>query len=51
MNCNKAKDIGWTAAHILEPEDPSPAVPAAQYEIRDLDELRNIFPSFFKTNS
>ncbi|KAI9798506.1 MAG: hypothetical protein M1833_004773 [Piccolia ochrophora] len=48
MNCNKAKDLGWTAVHLLEPDDPEPAVKASQYQIKSLQELRSIFPEFFK---
>ncbi|KAI9807667.1 MAG: hypothetical protein M1825_005608 [Sarcosagium campestre] len=48
MNCRKAMELGWTAVHILEPDDPAPTSQAAQFQIRSLQELRHIFPHFFK---
>jgi pyrimidine and pyridine-specific 5'-nucleotidase len=39
---------GWTTAHLLEPEDPEPATRAAKYQIRSLEELRTLFPQFFR---
>lgn len=47
LNCSHAHARGWKTAHKLEPEDPEPAEKAAEYEIRDLEELRDIFPQFF----
>ena len=48
MNCNKAHDLGWTAVHKLEPGDPDPPFKAAKYQVRSLEELRDLFPMFFK---
>ncbi|KAI9887222.1 MAG: hypothetical protein M1823_000970 [Watsoniomyces obsoletus] len=50
VNCNKAHDLGWTTVHRLEPDDPEPAVKASQYQVRSLEELRELFPQFFKTH-
>jgi len=47
LNCGHAKARGWTVAHKIEEDDPSPISPGGQYQIRDLEELRNIFPQFF----
>jgi hypothetical protein len=33
---------------LIEKEDPEPTVRAAKYQIRDLKELRELFPQFFK---
>jgi len=49
MNCKRAQELRWTTVHILEPEDPEPAVRACKYQIRSLEELRVIFPQFFKS--
>jgi pyrimidine and pyridine-specific 5'-nucleotidase len=49
INCKRAQELGWTAVHILEPEDPEPAVRACKYQIRRLEELQAIFPLFFKS--
>ncbi|RYO77100.1 hypothetical protein DL762_009483 [Monosporascus cannonballus] len=48
-NCMGAKDIGWTAAHLVEEGLPEPKVKASQYQIRHLEELRTIYPQFFKS--
>ncbi|KAM3499168.1 hypothetical protein MY10362_007549 [Beauveria mimosiformis] len=50
-NCVAAKDIGWTVAHLVEEGHPIPETPAAQYQIRDLQALRNICPQFFRLAS
>ena len=47
LNCRYAHARGWKTAHKLEPDDPEPANKAAQYQIRDLEELRNCFPQIF----
>ncbi|KAK9452289.1 HAD-like domain-containing protein [Limtongia smithiae] len=47
-NVRGAKAFGWKlAAHFLEPEDPSPAVPVGDCEVRDLAELKTIVPELF----
>ncbi|RYP80187.1 hypothetical protein DL770_006318 [Monosporascus sp. CRB-9-2] len=48
-NCVSAKNIGWTAAHLVEEGLPEPKVKASQYQIRHLEELRTIYPQFFKS--
>ena len=48
LNCRYAQQRGWTTVHLLEPEDPDPEVKAAKYQIRDLEELRDVFPEIFK---
>lgn len=52
INIKGAAKFGWTAAHLVESTEPVPEVPASDYQIRHLRELRTIFPQFFKsTNS
>ncbi|MCJ1301067.1 hypothetical protein MMC08_003866 [Hypocenomyce scalaris] len=51
LNCTHAQARGWTTVHLLEPDDPEPAVQAAKYQIRSLEELRDIFPQFFKPSA
>ncbi|MCJ1483888.1 hypothetical protein MMC06_004056 [Schaereria dolodes] len=51
LNCIHAQARGWTTAHLLAPDDPEPATRAAKYQIRNLEELRRIFPQFFKAEA
>ncbi|KAM5348059.1 hypothetical protein ACJ41O_007883 [Fusarium nematophilum] len=51
LNCLKAKEFGWTAAHLVEEGVQDPRTPASQYQIRHLRELRDIYPQFFKSTS
>ena len=48
MNCHHAQQRGWTTAHLVEDTGTGPDAKAAQYQIRDLEELRGVFPQFFK---
>ncbi|KAH7328160.1 Haloacid dehalogenase-like hydrolase-domain-containing protein [Stachybotrys elegans] len=48
LNCVKAKDLGWTVAHLVEEGVPIPATQASQYQIRHLRELRTVYSQFFK---
>jgi pyrimidine and pyridine-specific 5'-nucleotidase len=50
LNCRKAEELGWTTAHLVEEGDPLPAQKPCKYQIRHLNELRVIFPQFFKTS-
>ena len=47
LNCRHANERGWTVVHKLEEEDSAPESRAGRYQIRDLEELRSIFPQFF----
>jgi pyrimidine and pyridine-specific 5'-nucleotidase len=49
LNCRKAEELGWTAAHLVEEGEPLPATKACKYQIRHLEELRTLFPQFFQT--
>ncbi|KAI2822041.1 hypothetical protein CBS115989_2352 [Aspergillus niger] len=49
LNCTHAAARGWAVAHLVEPGIPLPHVPASQYMIRSLEELRTCFPTLFKT--
>ncbi|KAK4100852.1 pyrimidine 5-nucleotidase [Parathielavia hyrcaniae] len=51
QNCKKAQELGWTVAHLVEDDVKPPATPASKYQIRHLEELRNVFPQFFKSDS
>ncbi|PNY26063.1 Uncharacterized protein TCAP_03999 [Tolypocladium capitatum] len=51
QNCVEAKEVGWTAAHLVEEDLPVPRTPASQHQIRHLRELRDIYPQFFKSTS
>ncbi|CEL07004.1 hypothetical protein ASPCAL10170 [Aspergillus calidoustus] len=47
-NCAGARQAGWIAAHLIEEGLPIPATPACQYQIHNLEELRSVYPQFFK---
>lgn len=49
QNCAKAAELGWNTAHLLEDGLPQPEKKASQHQIAHLEELRNIFPHFFKS--
>jgi len=51
LNCEHAHARGWTVSHLLEPEDEDPPRKAAEHQIRTLEELRAIFPQFFKVGT
>lgn len=48
-NCKGAHALGWTVAHLVEPSIPLPSLPACEYTIRSLEDLRDIFPQCFKS--
>ncbi|PSS25726.1 hypothetical protein M430DRAFT_96410 [Amorphotheca resinae ATCC 22711] len=48
LNCRKAEEIGWNTAHLVEEGEPLPAQKPCKYQIRHLEELRTLFPQFFK---
>ncbi|KAL4791515.1 Haloacid dehalogenase-like hydrolase-domain-containing protein [Aspergillus venezuelensis] len=50
LNCKHAAARGWQVAHLVEPEIPEPPVPASQYQIQSLEELRTCFPHLFKSS-
>ncbi|KFA51675.1 hypothetical protein S40293_02743 [Stachybotrys chartarum IBT 40293] len=50
LNCAKAKEFGWTVAHLVEEGVPLPPTPASQFQIRHLRELRTVYPQFFKSS-
>jgi pyrimidine and pyridine-specific 5'-nucleotidase len=48
-NAKGAHAFGWHSVHYVEPELDEPIQKAADYQIRHLAELRDLFPQFFKT--
>ncbi|CUS10299.1 unnamed protein product [Tuber aestivum] len=49
INCRAAISYGWeNTVQKLEPGDPEPPVPAAKHNIWNLEELRTLYPEFFK---
>ena len=50
LNCTEAERLGWSAVHVVEAGDPLPAVKPCKNQIRSLEELRTIFPQFFKSS-
>lgn len=51
LNCKAAKQLGWTAAHLIEPDGTPLQAPVSQFQIQNLLELRTIFPHLFKSTS
>ncbi|KAF3067434.1 hypothetical protein GL218_08674 [Daldinia childiae] len=51
VNAQGAQNLGWTSVHIVEEGLPVPASPASKYQIRHLEELRGVFPQFFKSGN
>ena len=47
-NCKNAKELGWTAAHLVEEGLKVPKTKASQHQIQHLEELRSIFSQFFR---
>ncbi|KAI1205689.1 pyrimidine 5-nucleotidase [Annulohypoxylon truncatum] len=50
-NAVGAQQLGWTSAHLVEEGLPVPATQASKYQIRHLEELREVFPQFFKSSN
>ncbi|KAF2109866.1 Haloacid dehalogenase-like hydrolase-domain-containing protein [Lophiotrema nucula] len=48
INTKAAHERGWNAAHLLDPNDAEPTHQSCKHQIRSLEELRKIFPQFFK---
>ena len=46
-----ATELGWTTAHLVEEGLPEPKAKACQNQIRHLEELRTIWPQFFKSTN
>ncbi|OAL64548.1 pyrimidine 5'-nucleotidase [Trichophyton rubrum] len=48
LNCRHAQAHNWTTIHFVEPTLPAPETRASKYQIADLEEIRALFPQFFK---
>lgn len=51
LNCREAQRLGWTTVHLVEPSVTSPPQQVCKYQVENLEELRGIFPRFFKQDS
>jgi pyrimidine and pyridine-specific 5'-nucleotidase len=51
LNCKYAAARGWNTVHLVEPTMKLPETPACPHTIRRLEELRDIFPQFFKSRA
>ncbi|KAL9092125.1 MAG: hypothetical protein Q9165_004558 [Trypethelium subeluteriae] len=49
INVTGGEAFGWTCVHLVEPDLPQPETQACRYQVRSLEELRNLFPQFFKS--
>ncbi|KAI1458978.1 Haloacid dehalogenase-like hydrolase-domain-containing protein [Annulohypoxylon moriforme] len=47
-NCRGAHEFGWTAIHLVEEGLPVPPSQASKHQIQSLEELRKLFPYFFR---
>ncbi|CVK84013.1 probable pyrimidine 5`-nucleotidase [Fusarium proliferatum] len=47
-NCVGATEAGWTAIHFVEEGLLVPDTPASQHRVRHLEELRSLYPEFFR---
>ncbi|RGP66299.1 short chain dehydrogenase reductase family [Fusarium sporotrichioides] len=50
-NCVGAQKAGWTAIHYVEEGFPLPDTQASQHQIRSLEELRSLYPEFFRVSN
>jgi pyrimidine and pyridine-specific 5'-nucleotidase len=51
INCKGSQQLGWATAHLVEQGEKVPEEQASKYMIRDLEELRTVFPEVFKQDS
>ena len=51
INLTAGETLGWKCVHLLEPDLVEPEKKACQHQIRDLEELRDLFPHFFKSSA
>jgi len=51
LNATGAERFGWTAVHLVEPDAVPPPKPASKHTVRNLEELRQLFPQFFKSSA
>ncbi|KAI1412176.1 pyrimidine 5-nucleotidase [Hypoxylon sp. FL1857] len=50
-NVASAEKIGWKSVHLVEEGLPVPEIPASKHQIRHLEELRKVFPQFFRSSN
>lgn len=50
LNCRAAEALGWTVAHYVEQQEEAPATEnrPSRYQVRQLRDLQDIWPQFFK---
>jgi pyrimidine and pyridine-specific 5'-nucleotidase len=49
INAKGAAALGWSVAHLVDPNEALPVEKASQYQIRSLEELKVVFGQLFKT--
>ncbi|PNS16867.1 hypothetical protein CAC42_4831 [Sphaceloma murrayae] len=49
LNVRGGKAFGWKSVHLVEHDAQPPPEPTGHYQIRELEELRTIFPHLFKS--
>jgi len=48
LNAAGGTAYGWKSVHLVESDAKAPEKPVADYQIQDLEELREVFPEVFK---
>ncbi|TKA83911.1 hypothetical protein B0A55_00195 [Friedmanniomyces simplex] len=48
LNAKAGKEYGWKSAHLVESSVKAPEHPVADFQIENLEELRQVFPELFK---
>ncbi|KAK3940632.1 Haloacid dehalogenase-like hydrolase-domain-containing protein [Diplogelasinospora grovesii] len=51
INCKASQELGWTTVHLVEEGVKPPRTPASKHQIRQLEELREVFPEFFQSTT
>jgi len=48
LNAEAGTKYGWKSAHLVEPDAKAPPKPVSDFQISNLEELREVFPELFK---
>lgn len=47
INCAAAQQLGWNTVHLIEQTEPMPVTKVGDFQVRRLQELRDVFPHLF----
>ncbi|KAK0784001.1 putative suppressor of disruption of TFIIS [Friedmanniomyces endolithicus] len=51
LNARAGTEYGWESAHLVEPSVKAPEQSVSDFQIRSLEELRQVFPELFRHGS